>query len=447
MKKTKVFIALIGLGAFVIVSFYARRQGEEKKFISVIMRNELFPYQKFLDSYPRSKHAGEIKARIQQIETEEETYKEDTIDSYGDLLRKYPKGRLANYASLRIKYLEHFQNSGTPKTIEIIIEPMEEEIERELKRYSNNLWSDTKEIFEAVGVKVVSANVDKRDSTLHIKVKGKADGATYISKNYAGSAQFLYTGADISGEIVFQTGNKVINKGFSGREDKPDTIAGSSMFDQEGEAPFSSAYLQSNFIPQVLGIVDEVYGLESLVQCFLRFPGDRNMEEAIVNKGSPVVDYLVDYLKDGNLWRVNKVVEVFGKTGNTRAVDYLIPLFLDRELYLDEDDIARARKDSLDRFAYKRPDQEIIIADPVLSQKFSLRFEIIRALGALGDRRAVELLASALEDNFLKNDAAEALSLITKESFLEDEGGQDVSKWQEWWKDNKANYLSGGNKI
>lgn len=443
VKKIKILVVFTGISVLVVVFFIARSREEDKKFINLVKINDSLQYQRFLDSYPRGKHADEVKARIRQLDAEENACKEDTINSYREILRKYPQGRLENYAPLRIKYLEHFQSMATPKTVKIIITLMKAGMESELKKYGDNFWSDTKKIFEAVGVKVVDSNADKFDSQLLINVNGTADGATYTPQNYTGSTKFLYTAADISGEIVFRTGRKSINKSFSGKADKPETVAGSSMFDQEREAPFSTAYFKSNYISRILEIVDEVYGLESYVQCFVNLWDKRNMEEAIVDKGSPVVDYLVGHLKDKDAWRVIRIVDVLGKIGDKRAVDNLIIFLQNRELRVGQADVDKARRDSLDRSASKYPDHQIVVLDPVLNSKITLKAAIIRALGLIGDRRAVGVIASALEDNAVKNEAADALALITKEGLLKGDGNsesQDVSKWQKWWKDNMADY-------
>ncbi|MFB0566676.1 MAG: HEAT repeat domain-containing protein [Candidatus Aminicenantaceae bacterium] len=61
-----------------------------------------------------------------------------------------------------------------------------------------------------------------------------------------------------------------------------------------------------------------------------------------------------------------------------------------------------------------------------------------KALGELGDPRAVEPLITALKDeeSSIRRDAADSLKNITGEDF-----GEDQEKWQKWWKENKEKFL------
>ena len=531
MKKATVLIAIIVICIFSLMFF--RGQSEKKAFKTAIRKSETISYQRFLQSYPRGKYADTVKARIQQIEMEETAFKEDTIESYKELLRQYPESKQSNYALNRIEYLNRFKNLNVPMTLKISIESLE----GDWKSLGNKLTIDLQNIFNCVGVKVVKGNDDKPESKLLIKAKSSAYGATYRPENYVGSSKFLYTGASVSGKIVFKADNKIIEKSFSGSTDTPKKIVGTSVFDSKSEAPFRAAYSNSDLMLQVLEIVDEVYGLESLAQCFVGLD-NRYVEEAIFNKGRPLVDYLLDYLNDGNLWRVSIVVKVLGKIGDTKATEPLVRLLQDEELYVSENDVAKAREYSSHKAAHKLPLGQVITQDPILYPKVSLRKTIVRALGALsdkrafdalvncfknekelvrldaidalggiadrravellipalsdknesirrraaealgmigdgrafkplvdslqrdenefvrggaakglgymGDHRAVEFLVSALEDeNNVKRNAAEALSLITKKSFIGVWGDikeQNINEWKEWWMKNKESY-------
>lgn len=55
------------------------------------------------------------------------------------------------------------------------------------------------------------------------------------------------------------------------------------------------------------------------------------------------------------------------------------------------------------------------------------------ALGEMKNRQAIEPLLSALKDENVCWDSAEALKKITGEDF-----GTEYDKWKNWWKDNKG---------
>lgn len=63
--------------------------------------------------------------------------------------------------------------------------------------------------------------------------------------------------------------------------------------------------------------------------------------------------------------------------------------------------------------------------------------ETAAALGKIGEP-AVELLITVLKDanRDVQQETAEVLGKITGQNF-----GKDQTKWQEWWEENKANYL------
>jgi HEAT repeat protein len=72
--------------------------------------------------------------------------------------------------------------------------------------------------------------------------------------------------------------------------------------------------------------------------------------------------------------------------------------------------------------------QEMRDKDPLVRQGAA------RALGIIGDTRAVDPLIATLRDGnrHVQGDAAEALRKITGEDF-----GGDHEKWQDWWERSK----------
>ena len=72
------------------------------------------------------------------------------------------------------------------------------------------------------------------------------------------------------------------------------------------------------------------------------------------------------------------------------------------------------------------------------NDKLNVRIDAAEALGNIGDTRAVESLIAALKDEhpWIYENAAEALEKITGQDFWE-----DGAKWQEWWNENKNKIL------
>jgi HEAT repeat protein len=65
-----------------------------------------------------------------------------------------------------------------------------------------------------------------------------------------------------------------------------------------------------------------------------------------------------------------------------------------------------------------------------------IRREVARALGGYG-LRAIEPLLATLKDkdSYVRYAAAESLKSITRQDF-----GEDVKRWQQWWKENKRTH-------
>ncbi len=256
------------------------------------------------------------------------------------------------------------------------------------------------EFFKKSGVEITKNNYD---AVLRINVKGKALSASYgasVIKPVAekgeerieySPASDLYTGAEITGEILYEipTKGKVIKKSFSGRLDPPIPY----YYKEEDEkgyyqkmilkletpegAPFISVLKTGtgDFTYTMAKMIYEIYGPEALIS--------------------------VLHIEENRLGINAFYIQELGKP----TVNHFIGILLDEK---------RSRHD---------------------------RGYAAHVLREIKDPRAIEPLLKTLknEDFWLQAVSEESLKEITGEDFEE-----DVAKWQEWWRKNKKRVLSGG---
>lgn len=164
-------------------------------------------------------------------------------------------------------------------------------------------------------------------------------------------------------------------------------------------------------------------------------PNIRKMAaKTLGNIGDPcAVDSLIISLKDEN-WDVRgDACYALGKIKNIRAVEPLV------DVLKDEKPTVRAGAVwALGEIKDKRVLELLIVA---LKDKDKwVRSKTVEALGKIKDPRVVEYLLVGLndEDSDVRWYVATALKEVTEKDF-----GEDVTKWQKWWEENKGEFSKG----
>lgn len=151
--------------------------------------------------------------------------------------------------------------------------------------------------------------------------------------------------------------------------------------------------------------------------------------DAVVKVGAPAIEPLITALgyEESDVRR--RVVDILGKIKDVRAVEPLIVALKDEDWDV--------RSKAVEVFnAIGTPAVELLIK-ALRDDAWEVRVGAVEALGKIGDRRAVYPLITVLGDEdegeFIRESAAEALNLITGQTF-----GENPAKWQKWWEKNKV---------
>lgn len=196
------------------------------------------------------------------------------------------------------------------------------------------------------------------DTTLRIKISGKAEGSYYYPAGY------LYTGAYLSGKISFEVNKaSIYEKKFNAYINTPSITNVTWSPLHPCDAPFNRAfYLSDSVVSKLIEIIYDSYG----------------------------IDPLINALKDKNADMQNMIIESLNNIGKP-AVEPLITA-----MYNEDPDIIKGSIDALGKIGDKSAVEDLIF---MLKGKDSIiRWKAAKALGRLGDKRAVEPLIEALKD-------------------------------------------------
>lgn len=162
------------------------------------------------------------------------------------------------------------------------------------------------------------------------------------------------------------------------------------------------------------------------------FPGEK-AAETLIAFGPHAVEPLISALKDKNLDIRRMAASILGNIKDPRAVSPLTVALND-----ENRNVRMMAAWSLAQIG--TPSIESLVA-ALRDGDSPARGDAAWALGKIKHPRAVEPLIEALEDEKpdIQQDAAKALEKITGKDF-----GVDPIKWQNWWKQNKENFSSGG---
>lgn len=191
------------------------------------------------------------------------------------------------------------------------------------------------EVMEYAGVRIVDADASQYGATLTITARGTAIGRLF---GYT-DRQYLFVGASLEGDIVFEAGASAIwSKPFMTRKQPPLELNLNLNFERPENAPFGEIFAWSgSFVPRFLVAVGEVYGPEPLTAAL--DDGSRvvrpNAARALGNLGAlgdgPAADALIAVLADPSTDVRREAAWSLGKIGAKSAVTPLMTLLRDRD--------------------------------------------------------------------------------------------------------------------
>lgn len=213
-----------------------------------------------------------------------------------------PLSLTAEQAKQELNITAHFEKTGlisarhadgrvdTVKRISITIEDTYPQIDEEFS--VPGLIEEAEKLLEAAGVEVAE-KAGPHDASLTFIVTAKALGASYTDEANYGVSGYYYSGADLTGEAVWEVnGQEPIRAPVSFRIEPPQSFSG-NQYNNPKQAPYSDAW------PHILfeGIA-RVWGPEYIL---LFAQDDVYGEKAneILRSGKPaMIDYLADTLSD-----------------------------------------------------------------------------------------------------------------------------------------------------
>mgnify|MGYP003881496055 CR=1 FL=1 len=356
--------------------------------------NTVTAYEEFLQKYPDSIFAEEARRRIAQAKIEaphyEKAKKLDTIKAYEEFLKKYPDSIFANKARTRIEQLKDelaykkAKKQNTPDS------------------YFSYLTTYPKGRFAELAEKAILTTLP-----------------TYVRKEVE----------KLLSRDPVQRAYGAYNLGKMGKR---------------------AVYA----IPFLIKILDDATWLErkergrgffrDLFSGYVSTTPAEEAAEALVKIGKPAVEPLITALKDENRYVQTMAAEALGKIGDQRAVEPLITAL--KDVLKDEDDserylvsqsvVAFAAAEALSQIG--KPAVEPLIS-ALKDENSDVRYYAAYAFSKMKDPwvvgpRAVEPLISLLKDRNrgTRWNALKALRRVTGKNF-----GEDPTKWQKWWEENK----------
>ncbi len=191
------------------------------------------------------------------------------------------------------------------------------------------------EVMEYAGVRVVDADATRYGATLTITARGTAIGRLFGFTDM----QYLFVGASLEGDIVFEAGGGAVwTKPFVTRKQPPLELNLNLNFERPENAPFGEIFSWAgSFVPRFLEAIGEVYGPEPLIAAL--DDGSRvvrpNAARALGDLGAlgdgPTAGALIAVLGDRNADVRREAAWSLGKIGAKSAVTPLEALLRDRD--------------------------------------------------------------------------------------------------------------------
>jgi len=325
------------------------------------------------------------------------------------------------------------EGKGQLETLKIIKVGVEQSF-GEARNVKLPFYDISKKILEGSGFTVMGDEANKFDGLLKIKVNG-----TPLANKY-GKDQYLYSGAEIKGNLkFFVEDSNLYSKGFEWRKGPPGMI---HFFGKKEErekkfnnlkkpegAPFSELF-EKEFHLSFGDMIYTLWGVEALDES-LNANKNWKIRKYLISilgqtKDPRVIGTLIGALGSSGTnvaHHISKALSNFGNAG----CDALIRVL--EEGPINRRDDAAVALGWMDNQSATEPLIKAI--DWYRQNKDFVPHSFFWALGMLEDKRGVATLIEALEyttRDYTRGRVLGALKRITGESF-----GEDQVKWQAWW--------------
>jgi HEAT repeat protein len=231
---------------------------------------------------------------------------------------------------------------------------------------------------------VTNANVDMREAAA--EALGKIGDARAVEP--------LITALDSEYVSLSKAAAEALGKIGDARAVEPLTIARKSGL--SGVSGAAAAALEKMNLGMI-GDAADAHDITPLVAALSDQSGEvrKATAAALVQIGIPAVEPVIASLKDANGWGRSAAAEALGEIGDTRAVEPLIAALQD-----EDKGVRRAGVEALGKVGDARAVEPLITFTAVQQdQDQGVRKAGVEALGKVGDARAVEPLIAALRDH------------------------------------------------
>ena len=187
------------------------------------------------------------------------------------------------------------------------------------------------DMFFAAGIEPMYPEDGDVGSTLHVEIRGRASGGTYLEPSKA----YLYTGVDLAGEINITGPDGATASGvFTSTIQRPFQLTLNLGYEDPANAPFMRALEQpAGFIEQLCYAMASAWGVESILPSLLEDEAAIRFAtaSALGNIGDPIAvpDLIVALVDEHDRVRWESAWSL-GRIGDVRAVSDLIEALKDK---------------------------------------------------------------------------------------------------------------------
>jgi HEAT repeat protein len=261
---------------------------------------------------------------------------------------------------------------------------------------------------------VVGLDAEEFDLTIKINATGQALSRAYkyvylIKETIMyRDPRLFYAGASISGTIELEIqGIRPYTKTFSGVNEPPETLRDDSQY-YPSKAPFRELY--RHFLPKLLEITGEIYGIDCIIAARNEIMHSGLMEmsfrgsaiKALKNIGDRAVEPMIVALNDENKNVRIFAADVLGEIKDSRAVEPLITALRDENV-----EVRVKTVEALGKIKHPSVLKSLTVA--LRDENSKVRVKAVEILGKMKDPRVVEPLITAL------NDESEKVRMISAE--------------------------------
>jgi hypothetical protein len=182
----------------------------------------------------------------------------------------------------------------------------------------------------AAGIEPLYPGDEGAQAVIRIDLRGRAAGGTYLEPTKA----YLYTGADIAGEIEVSGPGDILETGdFAATIQRPFRVTINLGFEDPSNAPFLPALEQAGgFIEELCYVMADAWGVEAILPSLFEHEASirAGTATALGTIGDPAaVPHLLDALYDENERVRWETAWSLGRIGDPAAVPELIDALLD----------------------------------------------------------------------------------------------------------------------